>query len=79
MIVNLPPTLLAIISGTTAITIYSIGRIIQSYVWTFADALNGLFMPKVTQINRLENAIDKTNELMAVSYTHLDVYKRQGE
>jgi O-antigen/teichoic acid export membrane protein len=64
MIVNLPPTLLAIISGTTAITIYSIGRIIQSYVWTFADALNGLFMPKVTQINRLENAIDKTNELM---------------
>ena len=64
MIVNLAPTLLAIISGTTAIAIYSVGRIIQSYVWTFADALNGLFMPRVTQISRMENALEKTNELM---------------
>lgn len=64
MIVNLAPTLLAIISGTAAITIYSVGRLIQSYVWTFADALNGLFMPRVTQINNLENAVDRTNELM---------------
>ena len=48
LIINIAPTLLGIYSGTTAIAVFSIGMLIESYVWTFASALNGLFLPKVT-------------------------------
>lgn len=47
LLINLAPTLLGIYSGTTAIAIFSIGMLVESYVWTFASALNGLFLPKV--------------------------------
>lgn len=48
LIINIAPTLLGIYSGTTAIAVFSIGILIESYVWTFASALNGLFLPKVS-------------------------------
>jgi O-antigen/teichoic acid export membrane protein len=40
LMINLAPTLLGVFSGTTQIAIFSIGIIIEGYVWTFAKALN---------------------------------------
>lgn len=48
LMINLAPTLLGIYSGTTAIAVFSIGMLVESYIWTFASALNGLFLPKVS-------------------------------
>ena len=61
---NIAPTLLAIYSGTAAIAIFSIGNIIEGYVWTFANALNGLFLPKVSSLNITSNNRDEITKLM---------------
>ncbi|TAN12528.1 MAG: polysaccharide biosynthesis protein [Chitinophagaceae bacterium] len=63
-LINFAPTLLAIYAGTTAIAIFSIGRIMEGYVWTFADALNGLFLPKVTVLSEESKDRKKITELM---------------
>lgn len=49
-ILNITPILLGIFSGTNQIAVFSIGMSIEGYVWTFAAALNGLFLPKVTRL-----------------------------
>lgn len=63
-LINFAPTLLAIYAGTTAIAIFSIGRIMEGYIWTFADALNGLFLPKVTVLSKESEDRKKITELM---------------
>lgn len=47
---NLIPTVLGIESNTTEISIFSVGRNLEGFVYTFSAALNGLFLPKVTRI-----------------------------
>lgn len=49
-ILNITPTVLGIFSGTIQISIFAIGMAIEGYTWTFANALNGLFLPKVTRM-----------------------------
>ena len=61
LIINISPTILGILSGSSEISIFSIGVSIEGYVWTFANALNGLFLPKVTRIV-LEN--DNKNSIL---------------
>ncbi len=50
MIFTLAPSILGIISGSTAIAIFGIAASIESYVYYFAYALNGMFLPRVSQI-----------------------------
>lgn len=47
---TLAPSILGIISGSTAIAIFGIAASIESYVYYFAYALNGMFLPRVSQI-----------------------------
>jgi O-antigen/teichoic acid export membrane protein len=63
LLINLAPTFLGIYSGTTAIAIFSIGMLVESYVWTFASALNGLFLPKVAG---LTSASSNRQEVLAL-------------
>lgn len=53
-VINITPTVLAAFSGAVQITLFSIAMVIEGYIWTFANALNGLFLPKVTRIS-MEN------------------------
>ncbi len=64
LMLNIAPTLLAIYSGTAAIAIFSIGNIMEGYVWTFANALNGLFMPKVAGLISGSDDRDEVTNLM---------------
>jgi O-antigen/teichoic acid export membrane protein len=64
LLINIAPFILGIVSGTTAIAIFSIGVIIEGYTWTFANALNGLFLPKVSQLNLKENNQKQITDLM---------------
>lgn len=50
LIFTLAPSILGIISGSTAIAIFGIAASIESYVYFFAYALNGMFLPRVSQI-----------------------------
>ncbi|KQB99629.1 lipopolysaccharide biosynthesis protein [Pedobacter sp. Hv1] len=64
LMLNIAPTLLAIYSGTIAIAVFSIGNFIEGYVWTFASALNGLFLPKVAKIVSSSTNRDEVTKLM---------------
>jgi O-antigen/teichoic acid export membrane protein len=64
LLINIAPLVLGIVSGTEAIALFSIGVVIEGYVWTFAHALNGLFLSKVTQLNLKENNLKEVTDLM---------------
>lgn len=66
LILNITPTVLGIFSGTAQIAIFSVGMTIEGYVWTFANALNGLFLPKVSQMlySNNKNRIKDIENLM---------------
>ena len=64
LLINIAPLVLGIVSGTEAIAIFSIGVIIEGYTWTFAHALNGLFLSKVSQLNLQKNNLKEITNLM---------------
>lgn len=49
MIFNLIPSVLAMVANTMAITLYGFANVIEGYVFTITQAINGLFMPKVSR------------------------------
>jgi len=64
LLINIVPTILGRYSGTTQIALFSVGIIIEGYTWTFAHALNGLFLPMVSRINMEENNRNEITALM---------------
>ena len=50
MIFNIAPTILGMMSGSSAIAILGVAITIEGYVYTFANALNGMFLPRVSVI-----------------------------
>lgn len=61
-IFTIMPSVLAIVSNTWQITIFGLASSLESYVYTVASALNGLFMPKVTRILNAQD-IDELHRL----------------
>lgn len=49
-IFNLAPSILGAFSGTTAIAILGIAMTLEGYTYTFANALNGMFLPRVSRV-----------------------------
>ncbi len=64
LLLNITPAILGILSGTTQIAIFAIGMTIEGYTWTFASALNGLFLPKVSRLNVKDKNIYEVTNLM---------------
>lgn len=59
MIFNLMPTILAMVADTFAITLFNFANVIEGYVYTITNAINGMFLPKVMRIvAKNENAGD---------------------
>lgn len=50
MIFNIAPSILGIMSGATSIAILGVAITIEGSTFTFANAINGMFMPKVSRI-----------------------------
>jgi len=49
-IFNIMPSVIAALVGATSVTIFSVAAILESYVFMFADAINGMFMPRIARI-----------------------------
>jgi len=64
LLLNIAPTILGIFANTTQIAIFSIGMALEAYTWTFANALNGLFLPKVARLSFTNQSREQINELM---------------
>jgi O-antigen/teichoic acid export membrane protein len=56
---NITPTILGIFSNTQEVAIFGVASTIEGYVWLFASALNGLFMPTVMRLLNSENGKEK--------------------
>lgn len=50
LIFSLAPSILGMFSGSTSIAILGIATTIEGYTFTFANALNGMFLPKVSRV-----------------------------
>lgn len=61
---NIMPTIMSIVTSTTAITIYGIGSVIESYAYLIVSAITGMFMPKISRITADENKEERLNRLM---------------
>ena len=64
-IFQIMPTLIAATVGSVAVTVFSLASTLEGYVYTFADAVNGMFMPKISRILTAENAGQRLNDLMS--------------
>ncbi|EJT5931348.1 oligosaccharide flippase family protein [Clostridium perfringens] len=64
LIINISPSILGIFSGAVQISIFSIGLSLESYMWMFANALNGLFLPKVTRLTLKDKDTNSILNLM---------------
>lgn len=50
LIFNIAPTILAMFANAASVAILGIAVTFERYTYTFANAINGLFLPKVTRI-----------------------------
>lgn len=49
LIFSIMPSIIAMSSTTSEVTLFGLASSLEGYVYTVADALNGMFMPKVTR------------------------------
>lgn len=55
LIFNITPTIIGIVSKSANIGIFGIAMSLEGYVFTLANALNGLFLPRITRLVTKEN------------------------
>lgn len=58
-VLNICPSILGMLSNTSAIAVFGVAVTIEGLIYSFANALNGLFLPKVSKMvaNNDNNAI----------------------
>lgn len=54
-IFNLAPSILGALSGAASIAILGIAITLEGYTYTFANAINGMFLPKISRIVAKDN------------------------
>lgn len=72
-IMNITPTVLGAFAGSIQIAIFSIGMTIEGFTWTIAQALNGLFLPRVTRMTLGSNREEIENLMIKVGRIQLFV------
>lgn len=50
LIFNITPSVLAIMVGSSAITMFNLASTIEGYTYTFSSAVDGMFMPKIARL-----------------------------
>lgn len=73
LVFNIVPTILAMFSGSTEIAFFAISNTLEGYVYTFASALNGLFLPKVTRLIANEDNEEVLNLMIFVGKFQLAI------
>lgn len=61
-ITNISPTILASVANTEQIAVFAIGLSLYSYVYSFAGAINGFFLPKIYRL-KLTDSSDEINRM----------------
>lgn len=61
---NIAPSILAIVAGAPDIAVFGLANALESYVYSVSEALNGLFLPRVSRIVAAEDSADGILDLM---------------
>lgn len=61
---NIVPSILGIFCGTGEIAIFSVAMNLEGFIYTFSNALNGLFLPKVSRMVTNDNSSEELTSLM---------------
>ncbi len=64
LIMNICPSILAITVSSAAITIFGFASTLEGYVYTFANAIDGMFIPKIARIAYKDKDTSKLLPLM---------------
>lgn len=70
-ILNITPTILGAVAGSASIALFSVGMVIEGYVWTISSAIGSLFLPKVTRMTTSNRQKDLENLLIRVGRIQL--------
>lgn len=62
--INVCPTILGIESTTIQISIFSIAVVLEGHMWNLANALNGLFVPKISSLSLKDSSRTEISSLM---------------
>lgn len=65
LLFNICPTIMGIVSGSNQIAIFGLIATVESYVYVFATAINGMFIATITRYFVGDNPIEKLKNLMA--------------
>lgn len=63
-IFSIMPSVIAATVSSAAVTVFSLASALEGYVYTFADAINGMFLPRVSRIFAGEQAKEQLQALM---------------
>ncbi|MCR4903433.1 MAG: oligosaccharide flippase family protein [Butyrivibrio sp.] len=72
--VSLVPTVLGIVSNSNEIAVFSVGMVIEGFIFTISSALNGLFLPKVSRLSINNNKTEITKLMIRVGRLQLYVW-----
>ena len=63
LIFNITPSVLGMVANAAAIAVFGIVNTIEGYTYTITNAINGMFMPRISQILTQERAEKELNQL----------------
>lgn len=63
-IISINPSILGIFSGTAQIAIFTLGSTIEGYTWQFANGLDGMFIPRLSEMNDRNATPEEYTKLM---------------
>lgn len=64
LILGVTPSILGIVSNSTAIAVFGIISVMENYIHVVTTALNGMFIPRISRIYAQEESTSKLNDLI---------------
>lgn len=64
LIFNVTPSILAITVSSAAITMFNLASTIEGYAYTFASAVDGMFMPKIARLVKADPSCQNVEPLL---------------
>ncbi len=72
-IFSVMPSIIAVVSTTWEVALFGLASSLEGYLWTVANAINGMFMPKVSRILERDSSAEEL-QAFAVRMGRLQLY-----
>lgn len=72
-IFSVMPSIIAVVSSTWQVALFGLASSLEGYLWTVANAINGMFMPRVSQILERDRSAEEL-QAFAIKMGRLQLY-----